>query len=244
MKMAEVALILPTFNEEHSLHQLLTKILYENGNKIFYVIVDDSPNGISSKTAKGVFRELNLSDTNYHIISRNSKKGRGNAVYTGFEFAFKNSNFKTFIEMDSDGSHQTEDLLKIINSAQNYSLVIGSRYLSNSKISGWPIRRRIFSRALNFIIPKLFNLQISDCTNGLRGYDRNALSILLNHEPQNDGFIYLTESLLVLNGKVSIHEVPTTFINRTLGSSTVTSKELIDSIKGIVNMIVQSRCEP
>ena len=79
----------------------------------------------------------------------------------------------------------------------------------------------------------MFGFDISDYTNGFRVYNR-SITELLKYEIQNNGFIYLTETLIILKKKkYRIGEYPTIFINRKFGSSSLRLKEIINSLLGI-----------
>ena len=111
---------------------------------------------------------------------------------------------------------------------------IGSRYLKKSKIIGWPIKRKIFSKLANLLAQFLFGFDISDYTNGFRVYNRRSITELLKYEINNNGFIYLTETLIILKKKkYRIGEYPTIFINRKFGRSSLRLKEIINSLLGI-----------
>ena len=75
-------IIIPTYNEELNLDNLLRKIkkIFPN---FFILVVDDSPNDFT----KNVFE--NHKNSNCHIIKRKKKLGRGSAVRIGFEYAVK-----------------------------------------------------------------------------------------------------------------------------------------------------------
>jgi acetylglutamate synthase len=81
----------------------------------------------------------------------------------------------------------------------------------------------------------LIGVQIKDVTNGLRRYSKQAIEIIVGEEPRTSGFIYLTEIVvLVKNKKLSISELPTTFVNRVIGKSTVTFNEILSATFGLV----------
>ena len=62
-----------------------------------------------------------------------------------------------------------------------------------------------------------------------------ASELLVSVESMNSGFVYLSEQASILQkARYSICETPIHFINRVLGESTVTSKEVIESITGIL----------
>jgi dolichol-phosphate mannosyltransferase len=172
-----------------------------------------------------------------------NKGGRGAAIYRGIKFAQETyGNFDTYIECDSDGSHRPEDILKIMNSETNVDLLIGSRYLSESKIIGWPLSRIIFSKLLNLSIPKLLKIPCKDITNGLRQYSNLAIQVLLENTPKNTGFIYLSEQAqLISEAGLTISETPIIFENRIAGESTVGVKEIFDSFIGVMKLLISKK---
>jgi hypothetical protein len=57
-------------------------------------------------------------------------------------------------------------------------------------------------------------------------------------QPKNTGFVYLSEqAVIVKNKKLITTELPITFINRTIGESTVGLKEILISLRGIFLLI-------
>lgn len=224
----KVLIIIPAYNEDENIIKLIKIIQNEYAN-IDIILIDDSNNFITKQNIE------NYKFSNLKYIKRDMKMGRGSAIRYGFEYANKHS-FDYTIEMDSDCSHDPKEikflLQKITN--KNYDLVIGSRYLKESKIIGWPIKRKVFSKLANLLAQFLFGFDISDYTNGFRIYNSRSISELLKYEIKNNGFIYLTETLIILKKKkYRIGESPTIFINRKFGSSSVKLKEIINSLLGV-----------
>jgi dolichol-phosphate mannosyltransferase len=238
----ECAIIIPTFNEEKALEIQLLELLDVISERTLIIIVDDSLDSKSSKIAKKIFENQNKVGVNLRTIDSKDKTGRGDAVRRGFEIALEYKEINKFIESDADGSHTPRDIDVIKNALANHNFVIGSRYLPASLITGWPVSRKVFSKILNILIPRIFRMKVSDCTNGLRAYDRSVVELMLKQQCLTTGFIYLTESLIYLKGfGLTPREIPTTFINRKYGRSTVGLKELAESISGIVKIWVKYR---
>jgi dolichol-phosphate mannosyltransferase len=146
---------------------------------------------------------------------------------------------KYFIECDADGSHQVVDILKLKNSEIPCDLLVGSRYIKKSSIIGWSIPRRVFSKILNSVIPFMLNVPIKDITNGLRRYTPQALHQILLREPINTGFTYLSEQAFVIHAsQLKIDEIPIKFVERMAGRSTVTWKEILTSLRGILHLLL------
>jgi dolichol-phosphate mannosyltransferase len=146
------------------------------------------------------------------------------------------SEFEFLLEMDGDGSHQIDDILRMIDSRDESAVLVGSRYLRESKITGWPASRRAFSKILNLIIPKMLSLNVTDVTNGLRLYPKSAVRKLLHTKAKTDSFVYLSEALLHLSDTFAVKELPTHFVNREKGKSSVGPAELISSLLGLIKI--------
>ena len=229
--MNNLLIIIPAYNEGKNLIDLLKKIKAENENWSI-IIVDDSESGEADKLIE------NYKEKKIYYIKRNLKMGRGNAVRFGFEYSKKNK-FDYVIEMDADLSHNPAEIKPLLTKliSKKYDLVIGSRYLKDSKIIGWPIKRRIFSKLSNFFARFLFGFGLTDYTNGFRVYNANAINELVKHPIENNGFMYLTETFTILKKKnFRISEQATIFINRKKGSSSLRLSEILRSLVGIIKL--------
>lgn len=237
------AIIIPSYNEGLALPELLSGIVGDLQASDAILVMDDSTQDVArdiNSRCASLF--LNL-DCNYFFFNHGIKSGRGAAIRRGMKISrelFPNLEF--IMECDADGSHQPKDILAVKNSDSSMDLMIGSRYLPNSSIVGWPLTRRIFSYALNKTIPKIFDINISDITNGLRRYSVTAVDAILSQPQRNNGFIYLSEQAIIVNSsKLRIKEVPIDFIDRTVGESTVSWREVSSSIRGIFWLVVKFR---
>jgi hypothetical protein len=83
------------------------------------------------------------------------------------------------------------------------------------------------------------NVPVNDITNGLRKYSIPAIHIIMRTPQKNKGFIFLSEQAELLNrNNFKIKELPIHFIDRTLGKSTVTMKEIFYSLLGLVQILL------
>lgn len=203
------------------------------------IVMDDSPEPIADEVEAACSEVLKESSASYLFVNHQGKVGRGDAVRRGMEQAVTLFPSLEFVmECDADGSHRPVDILRVKESKIEADLLIGSRYLRDSKVQGWPFSRRIFSRALNFIIPRVLQVNVTDITNGLRRYSINAVNEIIAQYQVNKGFIYLSEQALALEKRgLLIKELPTVFVNRTQGSSTVTWREVLASLRGVIGLV-------
>ncbi len=232
--MIKLAIIIPTYNEEQNIESLVKEIKkIKTSNKI--IIIDDSKNFLT----KNIVKRKKLPVI---YIKRNKKKGRGSAVLLGIKTLLKLYKIDTFLEMDADFSHNPREIDKKYKlfHKNKYDLLISSRYLPNSKIIGWPLRRKILSRMSNFLAKKIINAPVTDYTNGFRFYSRkNAAFISKNCGKIGDGFIILSEILMLsfMRG-FKIYETPTVFVNRERGESSVNVSLIIKSLLGLFKIFL------
>jgi dolichol-phosphate mannosyltransferase len=227
-------LVVAAFKEFQNLSELLKSLELILPIDVSIIIADDTGIETEDRITK-IVREALSEKRNWQISFENKKSGRGSAVLRGFRLANETfSEVEFFAECDADGSHRPADISRVLSAAPA-DFLIGSRYLPESRIDGWPKSRKIASKILNFIIPIALEIKSTDVTNGLRRYSKVATLIILKNPPLNTGFIFLSEQALLLsrNG-ISPKEVPIIFINRIHGESSVGISEIFDSLKGVL----------
>ena len=226
--MKKINVIIPTYNEKENIFRLTKKILKLFPKAIIF-IVDDTKN----LDLKRYFKDKRIK-----YFLRKNKKGRGSAVLFGLKKSLKNSKDEIFIEMDADFSHNPNELKKnlIYFKKKKLDLLIASRYLTKSKIYNWSIFRSLFSILANILARALLNVGVSDYTNGYRIYSKRSVRLITKKCGKiGDGFIVLSEILLQIKlKKFKIGEVPTIFVNRKRGESSVNFKLILQSLIGLI----------
>lgn len=227
------AVIIPTYNEALNIKNLIVAIRKAAGKANKIIVVDDSTSDNTGEVVKTVAK----GDKNVFLIARKAKKGRGSAVIDGFWFAQK---FRPsyFIEMDADFSHDPQAIPKLLAQIKKGNdIVIGSRYLPQSKILNWPLSRKIFSRFSNLYAKFLLGVPISDFTNGYRIYNEKSVKFLLSQNLRSTGYIMLSETAYKLKkAGFSFDEIPIVFINRKRGKSNTNLSEIMNAFLGILRI--------
>jgi dolichol-phosphate mannosyltransferase len=233
----QIAIIIPTYNEERNIERLIKNIKRYVGN-ILIIVVDDSNNNKISTIIKK--KKLDIL-----YFNRGKKTGRGSAIIFGLKKLLTKKKIKAFIEMDADFSHDPAELKRNINFFFNNSLdlLIGSRYLKRSKIINWSLSRRIFSYLANFLARNLLQIPITDFTNGFRIYSRRSAKKIINNCGKiGDGFIILSEILVILHlNNFKINEIHSKFVNRVRGESSVNFKLILQSFVGLIKIYLKKR---
>ena len=228
--MRNISIIIPTYKEKENIFKLTKKIL-SLYPKVTIFIIDDTEN----LNLKNRFKSKRIK-----YFLRKNKKGRGSAVLYGLKKSLKNSTSKIFIEMDADFSHDPKELKSkiLFFKKRNLDLLISSRYLKKSKIMNWSFQRLLFSKLSNLLARALLNVGVTDYTNGYRVYSRRSAKLITKKCGKiGDGFIVLSEILLMIKlNNFKIHEVPTIFVNRKRGQSSVNFKLIIQSLIGLIKL--------
>ena len=223
-----IAIVVPAYKEAKNIENLVKSILEVLKNP-FIVIVDDSPNN----EIENIIKDFN----NIHYVYRGKKLGRGSAIIEGMKIIIKKKEIDKIIEMDADLIHDPKEIkgnLKIFEN-NNLDLLISSRYLKQSKIINWSLRRKVFSFLSNKLSKFLLGIPITDYTNGFRIYSRRSVEhIILSCGKIGDGFIVLSEILVELYfNNYKVEETSCIFKNRTVIESSVNIKEISNSLLGL-----------
>ena len=233
--MKKIGIVIPAFNEDENIIYLIKKI--KKKLNCLILIVDDS----SNQNTKKLLNNHNFKNVKY--FNRGKKLGRGSAIIFGFKKLLKiKKDINCLIEMDADMSHNPDELKRNISYFYKNScdLLIGSRYLRDSKIINWPLSRRILSKLSNNLAKFLLEAPINDYTNGYRFYSNNAAKIIIKKCKNTDGgFIILSEIILILwKNNFKIAEVKSIFKNRIRGESSVNLKLILESLLGLIKLYI------
>jgi dolichol-phosphate mannosyltransferase len=228
-----IGIIIPCYNEEQNIFKLINYLKRTLKKNYTIIVIDDS-----SKNLK-----INLSKVIY--IHRKKKLGRGSAVLQGLKILLNKKKIKYFIEMDADFSHNPNEIPSnlIFFKKEKLDLLISSRYLKNSKILNWPLKRRILSKLSNLLIKFLLKIPVNDFSNGFRIYSKEAVNIILKNCGKKDtNFIILSEIIMtIFYNNLRISEVKTTFKNRVRGESTVNFFLVLKSLFNLIQIFYLNR---
>lgn len=225
-----LAIVIPTFNERKNIQILISQIFKFHPQARVVVVDDNSPD----QTAE-VVKRLQKKYEKLDLIIRKEDKGRGASCIAGFIYVLKRYPKTTqIVEMDSDLSHNPEDIKKLITAADDQTISIGSRYVLGSVIVDWPKYRLVLSKLANTYIRFFLGIPVADLTMGFRCYSREALESLDFSKVLYRGFITLSEIAYMLKMRgFSFVEVPITLRDRTQGKSNATLSEVLRSFMAI-----------
>lgn len=230
--------VVATYNEIENLPRLVDEIFRFAPDVDVLIVDDNSPDGTGSWSENRA-----KDDSRVHFIHRESKLGLGTATVEGFRFALDNE-YDLVLTMDADFSHQPEhltDLLQPFHEDPNIGVVIGSRYVQGGGIRGWPLHRRLMSRALNLYARFCLAMPVQDNSGAFRCYRAELLRQLEFDTMLSRGYSYLEELLWLLK-RVGAHflEVPITFVDREQGNTKINMREAISAVAIITRFGVKN----
>ncbi|MFA5889098.1 MAG: polyprenol monophosphomannose synthase [Candidatus Paceibacterota bacterium] len=224
--MAKDIIVIPTYNERENVSVLIPLIFKLLPNVYIVVADDNSPDG----TAKVVI-DLKSNYQNLSLISRQKKDGLGRAYTNAFREILKNNDVRSVVMMDADLSHDPKYLPDMFKKFEEFSVVIGSRYIAGGKTIGWELWRRILSFYGNLYCRIITGMPIYDCTGGFNIISANLLRKIDFSKMDMSGYAFIMEiKYLLYKAGGTFFEVPITFINRVGGESKISSHIISEGI--------------
>lgn len=240
----KVVIIIPTYNERDNIEYIYSEILKYSpkSNPLNLLFVDDnSPDGTAI-----VVKQIQKKDKNIYLLS-GQKSGLGAAYVRGFDYAIKQLKADVVFEMDADGSHKPQYIVKMLKALEEGAdVAVGTRYIKGGSIpANWELHRKIQS-ALGNIVARVILLapQFHDMTTGFRATKTTALLKVDYHHLLSNRFSYKIHLFYALykSGAI-IKEVPIEFIDRENGVSKIQKNEIIDSLRVVILVSIKYHSE-
>ena len=225
--------IIPTYNERENIEKIIRKVLSLEGEYHVLIVDDGSPDGTAT-IVKGLQSEF---PDRLALIERSGKLGLGTAYLEGFRWSLERG-FDYIFEMDADFSHNPEDLPRLLGACkEGADFAIGSRYSHGVSVVNWPIRRIVMSYFASKYVRTVLAMKVYDSTAGFVCYSRRVLETIDLDGVRMKGYGFQIEmkySAYKLGFKFT--EVPIIFINRTRGTSKMSSTIFGEAFSGVIKL--------
>ena len=230
--------IVPTYNEAENIEKLVRNVFAQQRSFDILVVDDSSPDGTAEiiTTLQVIFKEK------LFLLSRKGKHGLGTAYISGFKWALDHG-YDYIFEMDADFSHAPNDLTRLYNTChkEGADMAIGSRYKTGVNVVNWPMGRVLMSYIASKYVRFITGMQISDTTAGFVCYKRAVLEAINLDKIKFVGYAFQIEMKFkahLLGFK--IEETPIIFIDRTRGTSKMSTGIISEAVFGVITMKVKS----
>ncbi|HKT35568.1 MAG TPA: polyprenol monophosphomannose synthase [Nitrospira sp.] len=213
--------VIPTYNEFHNIRPLVDRILALSLPLDLFFVDDASPDGTGR-----LLNEICGSLPGSRVLHRAGKLGLGTAYREAYRILLK-EDYGYFLQMDADLSHRPEDIGRLMQSAMEADVVIGSRYCMGGGSQNWPLARRLLSQTANSASGSLLGLAVKDSTAGFRCYRRAVLESLNVIDIRANGYAFQIEMAFYSQYMgYRILEIPIIFDDRRYAKSKMNYREI------------------
>jgi glycosyltransferase involved in cell wall biosynthesis len=205
-----IAIIIPAFNEEASVGEVIEKVHrdFPGGDVL---VINDGSTDLTSEKARA--NHAMVLDLPFNL-------GIGGAMQTGYRYAYEKG-YDIAIQVDADGQHDPREIPKLLEALETRQadMVVGSRFMGESKYKA-SVMRRLGISVLSGVISIVNRQMITDPTSGFRAANRRAMELFVADYPQD----YPEPEVLVLMGRcgLKVEEVAVRIDPRFYGESSIT----------------------
>lgn len=195
MKFKDVYVIVPAFNEQNVIKDIINNLLKNFSNVI---VINDGSNDKTLET---------INDLDIKILNHEINLGVGAAVQTGFDYVSNIPDAKAVITFDADGQHLVDDAVAMAKEIMicDEGIIFGTRFPKHSK--NIPMVKRIVLKLIAKITDLVTGVSLSDAHNGLKAY---KVSIIKELELQFSSYSYESELITqVAKKKIDYKEMST-----------------------------------
>lgn len=201
--MKKLSIIIPVYNEENTISELLTKVFRKPlpGWVKEIIVVDDGSTDFTRKILKHWEKKI-------HVIYKDRNEGKGSAVTIGF----KQATGDIILIQDADLEYSPDNYPILLQPFENnhVDVVYGSRFLG-SHLSTMFIYAQ-GNKFVTMVTNILFNTNITDMETGYKVFRKRVLEGVIIKAKRFDVEPELTAK--VLKKGYQIYEVPITYFGR------------------------------
>ena len=214
MNKKDVWVVIPVYNEEKTIRQVLSKVKSYNINIV--VVVD----GGKDNTYDVVLKE------DVFVLRHIINLGKGSAMITGCDYAVAHG-AKKIILMDGDGQHDPIFIPEFIKKLDKYDLVYGSREFSKKM----PFLSKLGNIIISGVLKLLYKTDIRDTQSGYR-----AFNTIIYEKIKWNSQRYSVESEMIARAsmnKISYTQIPIS----TIYHENYKGTSPFDGIKIVLNLL-------
>lgn len=226
-----VLVTLCTYNERANLELLIPEMWKQAPDAHVLVVDDSSPDGTCAWLTGWMQSEPRL-----RLLQRPGKQGLGTATLASLQYAVAEG-YDWVLNLDADFSHPPRYIPDLLALRPHCDVVIGSRYVSGGGVEGWPLRRHLMSRAINWYTRLLLGIPARDCSGAFRCMRVSLLARVDLTQFLSRGYAVQEELLFRLHrAGARLRETPFVYAQRRHGSSKISLKEGLIALRIILRL--------
>lgn len=168
---SKIFVVLPAYNEEEALPELLERIgeAFANSTRPYEVIVvDDGSDDATAQVVAQMSFQMPL-----HLVVHEQNRGLGETFRDGLREAVDRAGERDIIVvMDADNTHPPGLIDRMVSLiSEGCDVVIASRFQSGSRVIGVPLNRHVLSVGARALFTTMYPTRgVRDYTSGYRAY--------------------------------------------------------------------------
>jgi glycosyltransferase involved in cell wall biosynthesis len=191
-----LSVIIPVFNEEGNLAQVLTQVKAALKEDCEILLIDDGSADSSADIAKS---------HGAVVFEQPYRMGNGAAIKRGI----REARGEILIFMDGDGQHNPSDIPRLLGFIDKYDMSVGARTGSCSS----SLSRRFANKIYNWLASYVTGFKVEDLTSGFRAIRRDTALKFVYLLPNSFSYPTTLTMALLKSGR-SIKYVPVTTLKR------------------------------
>jgi dolichol-phosphate mannosyltransferase len=223
--LGRVLVCIPTFNEADNIAGVVARLRRSVPDADLLIADDASPDGTGD-----IVDRLAADDDHIRVLHRTGKQGLGAAYLAAFGWGMERG-YGVLCEHDADGSHQPEQLPRLLSALADADLVIGSRWVPGGGVTNWPLSRQLISRGGNLYARVVLGAPVRDITAGFRAYRRRTLLGIDLAGVASQGYCFQIDlAWRAIKAGFVVREVPIDFIEREHGVSKMSRQIVAEAL--------------
>ena len=216
----KLSVIIPAYNEEENITDVINKIEEALGIPHELVVVNDHSIDTTAQLVTRIIQQYN----NIRLVENNLPRGFANALKAGFNNVSTDIAVPVMADL-CDDLRTIKEMFKKIN--EGYDIVCGARYIKGGARIGGSKIKGLFSCFVGWSLHYLLGIPVHDIANAFKMYRKNVLDSI---DIKSKGFeISMEIPLKAYYSGFKISEVPTVWRERTKGKSNFSMFRLLPS---------------
>ncbi|MDD5192770.1 MAG: glycosyltransferase family 2 protein [Candidatus Nanoarchaeia archaeon] len=207
MKLKKLTILIPCHNEAKSIGKVIKDVpkskLKKLGYKTEIIVIDNNCIDRTAKIAKKAGAK----------IIREPRKGKGNAVRTGFRSINKDKTVDFVVMLDGDNTYKPHEIPRLIEPLDSgfCDIIIGSRLEGKINKNSMAMSHRLVNWAWTFFVRHFYGANVTDTCTGFFAWKAKVIRHL-NGYIKSEGFAIEVEMITKL-AKLGnrIYSVPITY---------------------------------
>lgn len=220
-----ILVVIPTYNELENLDRITARVRAAVPEAHILVADDNSPDGTGRRAD-----ELAAGDDHIHVLHRLGKEGLGAAYLAAFGWGLDHG-FDVLVETDADGSHQPEQLPRLLDALADADMVKGARWVPGGAVVNWPRSRELLSRGGNLWTRLMLGVPLHDATGGFNAFRADTLRGIGLDDIASAGYCFQVDlAWRAVKAGYRVVEVPITFVEREYGNSKMSQRIVVEAL--------------